>query len=124
MLVAKPPEDRAGYGNRQISQLVLVGVQAADLGRQVVRQDVVGAPEDEVIAVLVHLLLPLSSQLHLLVSCAWLTACQDGPVIVPSEMRWAFKDLGVAEAGHGIELRLHYIACHCVLFARLHFCNM
>ena len=69
-----------------------------------VRQDVIGAPQDEVIAVLVHLLLPLSGQLHLLVSCTWLPSSQNGSVIVLSEVRWALKHLGVAEASHSIEL--------------------
>ena len=75
-----------------------------NLGRQVVRQDVIGAPQDEVIAVLIHLLLPLSGQLHLLVSCTWLPSSQNGSVIVLSEVRRALKHLGVAEASHSIEL--------------------
>lgn len=76
------------------------------LGRQMVRQDVIGAPEDEVIAVLVHLLLALMCQLHLLVTCTRFPTCQDGPVIVPSEVCWALKHFGIAEACHGIELQL------------------
>ena len=70
-----------------------------------VRQDVIGTPEDEVIAVLVHLVLALMCQLHLLVTCTRLPTCQDGPVIVPSEVCWALKHLGIAEASHGIELQ-------------------
>ncbi len=70
-----------------------------------VRQNVIGTPEDEVIAMLVHLLLALMCQLHLLVTCTRFPACQDGPVIVPSEVRWALKHLRIAEACHGIELQ-------------------
>ena len=68
-------------------------------------QDVIRAPQNEVITVPVHLLLALSSKLHLLVSCTWLPPCQDGPVIVLSEVGWALKHLGVAEACHCIELQ-------------------
>lgn len=75
------------------------------LGRQVVGQDIVGAPKDEVIAVLVHLLLALMCQLHLLVCCTGLPAGQNGSVIVLSEVCRALKHLWVAEAGHGIELQ-------------------
>ncbi len=70
-----------------------------------VRQDVIGTPEDEIIAMLVHLLLALMCQLHLLVTCTRFPTCQDGPVIVPSEVCWALKYLGIAEASHGIELQ-------------------
>ena len=69
-----------------------------------VRQYSVGASEDKVIAVLVHLLLALCCKLHLLVSGSRLPACQDRPVVVPSEVSRALKHLGVAEAGHSVEL--------------------
>lgn len=70
-----------------------------------VGQDVIGAPQNEVITVPVHLLLALSCELHFLVSCTWLPPCQDWPVVVLSEVSWALKHLGVAEACHCIELQ-------------------
>jgi len=73
-----------------------------------VRQDVVGTPEDEVIAMLVHLLLAFMCQLHLLVTCTRFSTCQDGPVVVPSEVGWALKHLRIAEACHGIELQAQW----------------
>ena len=68
-------------------------------------QDVIGAPQNEIITVPVHLLLALGCKLHLLVSGAWLPACQDWPVIVLSKVGWALKHLGVAKACHCIELQ-------------------